>query len=384
MKVCYFGTYDKFNWKNEILIAGLKRNGVDVVECHVSLWEDTDSKIQAVKTKLGLLGLGGRVASRYLQLIFKHRKIGKYDVMILGYTGQYDVFLGKVLTLLSGKPLVLDAYQSIHDTIVFDRTLANESSIVARLAYLLDKYSCVLADLVLLDTQTHINHFCAKFGLSPDKFHRVFVGADDRYFKPMVSQRNDSYFKVVYFGGYVPLHGTKYIMQCAAELAKEPDIRFVMIGNGQMYQETRDLAEHLGLSNVSFIETGMPGRWLPPEDLARLVANSDVCLGVFGLGQKCDWVIPSKVCVGLAMKKAVLTGDTPAVREVFSDRENVILCERGNGEAIADAILLLKRNESLRNKIARNGYQLFRNKFSLKAIGREMNDALVQLLTNKQ
>jgi hypothetical protein len=42
LKVRYFGTYREEYSRNQIMIEGLRRAGVDVVECHVELWISTD------------------------------------------------------------------------------------------------------------------------------------------------------------------------------------------------------------------------------------------------------------------------------------------------------------------------------------------------------
>ena len=37
IKVCYFGTYRAAYSRNKIMIEGLRRNGVEVLECHETL-----------------------------------------------------------------------------------------------------------------------------------------------------------------------------------------------------------------------------------------------------------------------------------------------------------------------------------------------------------
>ena len=71
----------------------------------------------------------------------------------------------------------------------------------------------------------------------------------------------------------------------------------------------------------------------------------------------------------MAMGKPVVTGDSPAAREVLIHGEDAILCEMANPQALAQAILLLKRNRPLREKLAREGYLSFQNKFSSQVIG---------------
>ena len=379
MKVCYFGTYDVEQSRNNVIIQGLRQNGVEVVECHVRLWRNTADKIRSVKGGLFNPGLLGRALGSYLRLLKRYTEIGDYDVMVVGYAGHFDIFLAKLLTIFSRKPLVFDALLSLTETIIEDRGLVPRNSLLTRLVYLVDKYSCHLADLVLLDTEAHIRHFQQDFGVRLDKLRRVPVGADEVYCRgpsppPPLLAGEGNPFRVVYFGQYIPLHGVNYIVEAAKILEEDPGIRFELVGDGQTYGEASSLAERLQVKNVTFHRA-----WLSPEDLiADHIITADVCLGAFGDSPKARRVVPIKVFVALAMGKPVITGDSPAAREMLTHGTDAILCEMADPGALAQAILLLKRNRLLREKIAKEGYASFQNKFSSRVIGATVKNYLTE------
>jgi glycosyltransferase involved in cell wall biosynthesis len=380
MRVCYFGTYDEFNPRNQLIISSLRKNDVDVIECHTGLWESTAEKMQWAKSSgWRALLLLPKLVWTYLQLALSYVQIGPHDVLVIGYIGQIDVFLAKILTLLTRKPLILDAYQSLYDTLVGDRQLVPKRTLRARVVRQIDRWSCAVADVVLLDTETHIDHFCREFTLPKEKFRRVFVSADDTVFTPLPVPCQDGHFTVTYFGGYIPLHGTDSIIRAAYRLRMYRQIRFELIGNGQTYSSTRALADELCLDNISFVQTGMPGRWLSAEELRTYVAQADVCLGVFGTGEKVDWVIPSKIYVALSMRKPVITADSPAVREVLVHGQSALLCERGDPISLAAAIESLWEDRKLRDRIAEHGHKLFSSRLSPAAIGRDLSQLLQRL-----
>jgi len=376
MKVCYFGTYDVEQSRNNVIIQGLRQNGVEVVECHARLWRNTADKIRSVKGGLFNPGLLRRALGSYLRLLKRYAKIGDYDVMVVGYAGHFDLFLAKLLTIFSRKPLVFDALVSLTETIVEDRGLVPRSSFLTRLVYLVDKYSCHLADLVLLDTEAHIRYFQRDFGVRLDKLRRVPVGADEIYCRGPSPVGEGNPFRIVYFGQYIPLHGVNYIVEAAKILEEDPDIRFELVGDGQTYGEASSLAERLQVKNVTFHRT-----WLSPEDLiADYIITADVCLGAFGDSPKARRVVPIKVFVALAMGKPVITGDSPAAREMLTHGTDAILCEMADPGALAQAILLLKRNRPLREKIAKEGCVSFQNKFSSRVIGATIKDHLAKVI----
>ena len=379
MRICYFGTYDVEQSRNNVIIQGLRQNGVEVVECRARLWRNTADKIRSVRGGLFNPGLLGRALGSYLRLVKRYAKIGDYDVMVVGYAGHFDLFLAKLLTSFSRKPLVFDALLSLTETVVEDRGLAQRGSLLARLVYLVDKYACRLADLVLLDTEAHVRHFQQDLGVRPGKLRWVPVGADEVYCRGPLPVGESDPFRVVYFGQYIPLHGVNYIVEAAKLLEEHPDIRFELVGDGQAYLETASLGERLQVQNVTFHRT-----WLSPEDLiAEHIIPSDVCLGVFGDSPKARRVVPIKVFVALALGKPVITGDSPAAREVLIHGTDAILCEMANPQALAQAILLLKRDRPLREKIAKQGYLSFQNKFSSRVIGATVKNHLTEVINAK-
>ncbi len=93
MKVCYFGTYDVEQSRNNVIIQGLRQNGVEVVECRARLWRNTADKIRSVRGGLFNPGPLSQALGSYLRLIRRYTRIGDYDVMVVGYAGHFDLFL---------------------------------------------------------------------------------------------------------------------------------------------------------------------------------------------------------------------------------------------------------------------------------------------------
>lgn len=110
------------------------------------------------------------------------------------------------------------------------------------------------------------------------------------------------------------------------------------------------------------------------------MARADVCLGIFGKTNKAKRVIPNKFFEVLATRKPCLTADTPAVRELFKDREHCLFCNTADSQDLAQKIMELKNNPDLRNKIAENGYRLFKEKLTPQILGRELKGILEEVL----
>src|SRR3989344_3506928 len=359
MTVLYFGNYNSSYSRNRVLIKGLRQNGVKLIECNVR--------------KSGFRAL--------IPLFFKYLRLNpSYDLMIVGFPGQEVMFLARFITK---KPIIFDAFTSHYGGYILDRKYFPTKSLRAKYYRFLDKWSCKLADLVLLDTNAHIDFFIKEFGLPKEKFIRIFVGTDSDIFYPRNDEKSDDKFLVhhershegsqrapasyvVHFHGhYIPLQGVRHIIETAKILEKE-NIIFNLIGQGQTYKEDKKLAERYGLKNINFIDS------VPYDKLPDYMAEADVCLGVFGDNPKTDLVIPNKIYEALAMGKPVITADTPAIRELLNDGEDVFLCLKANPESLARKILLVKNQPSLARKTAEKGRNLFERKLKEKFLGEEL------------
>jgi glycosyltransferase involved in cell wall biosynthesis len=350
MRACYYGAYHGEYARNRIIINGLKKNGVEVLECNSSL----------------------PFLKRTLKLLKKAISLD-FDIIIVGYPGHLDVFSAKLISILKRKPLVFDAFISTYNTIVEEWGLVKKTSLKAKYYYYLDKLSCKIADKVLLDTEQHISYFCKRFNLPRNKFRQIPIGADESIFCPKETLESEK-FLVLYYGRTNPLHGLEYIIK-AAKIVEEQDIEFLLIGSNRPFRELRDAYKETS-RNIIFKDE------VPFEDVPEYIAKAYIGLGVFGGTDKAMMVVPNKAYEILAMKKPLVTGDSPAASSVLTNNEHAILCKMADPEAIAESILLLKSDEKLRKRIAENGYKLFRERFASKVIGGEVKGLLEELKIN--
>ncbi|NOY52336.1 MAG: glycosyltransferase family 4 protein [Deltaproteobacteria bacterium] len=329
MRICYFGTYEKDYPRNRIVIRGLRRSGIEVVECHFPLWERREDKTGGFLSAGSLLVVALRLIRAYLVLAVRFFRAGSFDCLMVGYIGQMDIFLARFLLMFRRRPLIFNPLVSLYDTLVIDRGIFRRGSITAGLLFRIDRWSLQLADHVILDTNAHIDYISGLFGIDRAKFIRVFVGADEDIFFPREApERDDGSFRVLFYGKFIPLHGIHHILHAAKALEGDPTIRFRIIGRGQLSGEIHALAGKLDLKNVEFVD------WVPYEKLPEEIAAADLCLGIFGDTEKTQRVIPNKLFQALACGRQVLTLDTPAVRELGPDRSGSLYTVFSPGDLV--------------------------------------------------
>ncbi|MBI2482123.1 MAG: glycosyltransferase [Candidatus Vogelbacteria bacterium] len=326
--VCWFGFYDTTYSRNRVLLAGFRELGWEVVECQI--------KPKTV----------GRFL-KYWQLIliyWRQCRGVKFDLVVVAFPGHIVMPLAY---LLFGEQIIFDAFVSLYNSEIEDRQEYAPHSLRAFYYYSLDRLTCRLAKKVLLDTEAHIDYFVNTFKLPASKFIRVFVSTTPDLFYP-IETKPSAKFIVHFHGSNIPLQGMAVIIEAARQLVvSQPEIIFRLIG------------PFANLKVPINIELYAP---VSLKKLNELLNEADVVLGIFGGTKKAQLVIPNKVFEGLAVAKPVITGETEAVQELLSDKQNVILCRVNDSVALAGEIVATKNNHNKSKLVAKNGYKLFKDR----------------------
>jgi len=342
--ICYFGIYNTNYTRNRVNITGLRENGVEVIECNV-------------QTK----GL-----KKHWDLFWKHWPLrGKYDVMIVGFNGHSVVPIAWLVTRFPRKKLVFDEFISTYDSNIFDRKKHSPHSVKALKYWLIDWLTSNLADLIFMDAEAHAEYISKTFHVLRSKVRGLLVGCPNDIMYPRPQNKIESDFIVHFHGTYIPLQGIPYIIR-AAKILDGKGIKFNIVGKLSTYTESIELAKKLDVKNVRFYD------YMPYDKLAEFMANADMCLGAFGDTEKAKRMGIFKIIEAMAMKKPFITGDTVAMREFLTDRKDVLFCKIADSQDLADKIMELKNDENLRNKIAENGHELYKQRFTPKAVGKSL------------
>lgn len=323
LRVCYFGGYDRQHSRNRVMIAGLQRCGAQVLECHCR---------HPVRILRPLL-----LAAKFL------RHFRRTDVVVVGAACHAYVPLAWLLCRLTGRPLVFDAFVSLFEIWCEETGRTRASGIRGRMAYLWEQLCVRLSDRFLLDTEEHTAYFCETFRADVLRVRHVPVGADDSLLSP---QRKSSTgpLRVLFAGSFLPLHGTGVIEKAAEMLRGEEGLRLTMLGRPPV----------------------------PYPEYARRLCEADVALGIFGVTPKAARIIPCKVYDALAAGVPLITRESPAVCRLLHHRRNALLVPPGDPRALAEAILSLQRDPSLRSRLSAEGRRTFEETATPERVGQRM------------
>ena len=81
MRIVYWGTYDTGKPRNRLMIRGLRKNGVEVLECHAHIWEDVEDKSQLSDTRSRVKRILSLLMS-YPLLIYRYLRLPPHDFVV--------------------------------------------------------------------------------------------------------------------------------------------------------------------------------------------------------------------------------------------------------------------------------------------------------------
>jgi len=373
LRICYFGTYRANYTRNQILLKGLHaQENVEVYECHSTLWHSIDDRVEQASGGWLNLEFIGRVLKTYWQLFRNHNHVPKYDVMLIGYPGQFDTYLARLLTWWRKSPMALDILMSLH-LVAEERGLLKKSPFTGKLIFWLEKGGLKLPNLLISENFAYESYYCQKYNLPPKRFKRIPHGADDSVYYPRPISPPEDEFRVTYHGMFLPSHGLDAVIGAAKQLKDEKKIHFHFYGNGPEKERLEKLVDIHHLENITF--HGFVSR----DELLDGLAQAHVCLGVFGETRQSHYTIQNKIWEGLAMGRPVISGESEAIQQILKHKEQIYLIPRNDATALSNGLSALKQQPQLRKKIAEQGYTYYCQHNSPQVLGKAIVDALKEL-----
>ena len=345
MKICYFGIYKPDLSRNRIYISGLKKKGIDVIECR----DD-----------------GGRFA-KYWNLWRKHRLIkNKYEAMIVGYPGHIMAPFAKII---SRKIVIAALLGSFKDAQIH----SHNSGAFRRLKdSIIDWMAVKFSDTVLLESEAQRDFFIKRYG-NLKKFKVLYTGVEESVFCQNGISRKEGSSKIILFRGRLtPESGIFHILKSAELLKERKDIVFRVIGfHYQLGQQVKDIIKEKKLANVELVYD-----YLSDNALFEKMKDASISLGQFESSPRLDRTIPHKVFESMIMKIPLITAHSPAVGELLKDGEDCIFVRRADPAHLAEKISFLADNPEIRKKLADNARFVYDKKCSTEVLTAKLFDII--------
>ena len=227
------------------------------------------------------------------------------------------------------------------------------------------------ADKILITSQMFADYFKEQFGIEgEDRIAYMPQYADPRFDAVAAADpvQKDT-VDLVFAGNVGAAQSMPTIVHAAKLLADRPELRFHIVGDGSELENTKKLAEELGVTSVIF-----HGRH-PVEEMPKYYAMADAMMVTLTADPIISLTLPAKVQSYMAAGKPVLAAANGEIPKVIAAAECGFCAEAGNAEAFAEAVrkFLDSEDRALLGTRARAYYDAhFTQKLFLDTLEREL------------
>jgi glycosyltransferase involved in cell wall biosynthesis len=171
--------------------------------------------------------------------------------------------------------------------------------------------------------------------------------------------------------------GLEVILNAAAVLKHEPQIKFVIMGSGPCKPELQQLKQSLQLEHVYFLDTvtkaEMPAVLCAVNAAVIPLRKLDLFLGA----------IPSKIFESLAMQLPLILGVDGEARQLFIEQGKCgLYFEPENSAALADAVKKIAQDPHLATNLGKNGRSFANSNFNRNTIAEALHNKLLALASS--
>lgn len=241
------------------------------------------------------------------------------------------------------------------------------------------------SERVVVVTPAFEDYLAEHWRVPREKISVIENGVETKLFAPEPSAeeagnlrrqlRAEGRFVVSYIGTMGMAHGLETIITAAAQLQDaNPEVVFLMIGEGADKDRIATLARERGLNNLRFVDQQ------PRERIPAYICASDACLVLLKKTDLFKTVIPTKMLEFMSCARPVILGVEGQAREILEEARAGLAIEPENSEALVKAIRYLAANPEQARALGRNGREHIVRKFSRRQTAEKYIRTLEDLL----
>ncbi len=333
--------------------------------CSLSLYDSLKGELIILFSLLSAIRLF-LIAS---MLIMRRKE--KFDVIY----GRHKLFNSEyLLAMLFNIPFVKEVNGIITDEA---KISGSYSGFSLRIIRWIEKCNIGSTDKIIAVTSRIKDVLINDYKVEENKIVLIENGANTNLFRPIERTKardalnlNPDCNYICFVGNLVQWQGIEYLIYAAPLiLEKMPETYFLIVGDGLMKKELRDLCNH---SNITLNKLNFVGR-VPYEQVPLYINASDICVipSVRGLNQKIGRS-PLKLCEYLACEKPVVASDIDGVSNLLIESKSGICVAPENVHELAEAIIKLIADPELRTGMGKNGRKYVVKNRSWKSVARKV------------
>jgi glycosyltransferase involved in cell wall biosynthesis len=179
---------------------------------------------------------------------------------------------------------------------------------------------------------------------------------------------------LLYFGALGKANGLGFIVDAAERLKTNPDIHFVLVGDGSEKTAIVKRVEHLGLDNIEMLDS------IPKGRLPEFVASCDIAMVIFANYPILEHNSANKFFDSLSAGKPVLLNYSGWQREIIEKHEVGFGCRLCDVDEFVEKVLYLNSHREELLQMGRNARVLAEQKFDRLKLAACLESILLETL----
>jgi len=251
-----------------------------------------------------------------------------------------------------------------------DLGMVKEGSLLLRMAEWVYRLFFVKGDVITPISPAYNDIISRKYCVRPSRIHVVRGGVDLSVFKPSETEGNGKKFTVLYSGAFSIAYDFEQIFKAAKIIEDlDSDIDFVIQGKGELLDSMLSRIEELDLKNVKITD-----KLLSREAVAELLGQADVLVLPLVEFKKPYRGMSSKLYEYQAVGKPIICCSRGLPRDYVKETNSGLVVYPGDCEALAKAVIELKKNRLLAQRMGYNVREYVESEASIEAIGLKMEE----------
>ncbi|MFN0073160.1 MAG: glycosyltransferase family 4 protein [Chloroflexota bacterium] len=305
-------------------------------------------------------------------------RLGPVDVVIATSPTFFTAISAWVISRLRGVPMVFEV-RDLWPAVFVDLGVLRNPLII-KLLEAMELFFYRQSAAVVPVTEA-FRTAIVKRGIPAEKIHVIPNGADIETYRPDIDgarMRQElglgDRFVVSYMGSHGISHGLSTVLDAAQRHRDQPDVLYLLIGEGaekEMLLATRD---QLGLDNVLMLPHQAPAR------MPELYAASDVCLVPLRDVPIFETFVPSKLFEILAMGRPIIGSVRGEAQSILERSGGALLIPPEDPTALVAAIDALRHDPARRAAMGRSGRAFLETNYSHASLARRYLEVLQGLI----
>jgi colanic acid biosynthesis glycosyl transferase WcaI len=241
----------------------------------------------------------------------------------------------------------------------------DSNSISAKFGEFIARVTYRFASVITPISPAYVKVLTQKYNVKLNKVSVLPAGVDLTVFSCKSSIRpNNRKFRVLYIGAFSPAYDFDQIFQAAKLLVNTREIEFVIQGGGELARTLKFKTEEKKLGNVKVIE-----KIVSRVEVVKELCGADVLLlPLNGIGS-IEMGISSKLYEYQAAGKPIICCSNGQPKSFVLATNSGLVVDPGDYEALAKAVITLRENPELAEKMGKQGRAYAENEASIEALG---------------